>query len=413
MPDVNYHFICGLDIGNGYTKAKIDTGSGDKPVIVDIPSAVAYTSANRWLPAVVTNEYVDMLCNNLECTVDSDTVAVGDRKRIYVGERAVNSGNRTMIFNLEDAVPKCDDSLSGQIIMGAIAGVAVQKYLLDHNLELPDETIHVSCSAGLALPIQDYIDHRDSYKYKLMNKSHYVTVHNFEKPVNVEITFTNVDVLAEGAAAQYAINALGAKFLDNLIASCRAQGAILEEDLTGDELISYENVLTIDIGSGTVNFAAFNNGKLSVENSANIKRGYESVLDDVVHDIRNTSAAPQTRKELSDFMLKAPEHGVKGRLKARFQAAIDSEAEVFCRELINEYKNIVSRTKLQVDAIYVIGGGANPLRESLYKGLLEASDLGDGMYLPVLYLDSRHSRVLNRNGLFTVAQTLDAMAQAQ
>lgn len=408
MAEINYHFICGLDIGNGYTKAKFDLCDGSDLVTVDMPSAASYTSANKWISTKPSVEDLSTLCNSLDCTVDSETVSVGDRKRIYLGERAVHASNRTVIFNLEDSVPKCDDSLSGQIIMGVIAGVAVEKYLRDNHLQLPLDTIHVSCTAGLALPIQDYIDHRDNYKYKLTNKPHHVTIHNYETPVNVLITFDDVEVLAEGAAAQYAINALGGDFLDVVIEGCRRQGAVLEKDLTGDELISYENVLTIDIGSGTVNFAAFNNGKLAVENSANIKRGYESVLEDVVKDIRNTPSAPQTRKELSDFMLKAPEYGPKGKLKAKFQGYIDNEAEVFCRELLSEYKSIVNRTKLQVDAIYVIGGGATPLRNALYPALMESSNLGDDIYLPVLYLDSYYSRNLNRNGLFDVAKSLDA-----
>ena len=58
--------------------------------------------------------------------------------------------------------------------------------------------------------------------------------------------------------------------------------------------------------------------------------------------------------------------------------------------------------------MYVYGGGADAIRESLWPRLVEASklDRDDDIYIPVMYLSSEVSRTLNRDGLFKVAQVV-------
>ena len=67
------------------------------------------------------------------------------------------------------------------------------------------EQVTVHCRIALALPINEYKRHREAYANKFKKASSLVTIHNFEKPVRIELVFDNVQVFAEGESAQYGI----------------------------------------------------------------------------------------------------------------------------------------------------------------------------------------------------------------
>lgn len=409
MSDI--HMTAGMDIGNGYVKARVACDGG-QPRGIDLPSSVTYVSpSTAWLPKEPSAEYVDDLVNELDCTIDSPCIRQTDRGRILVGNRSVDSGDTQVLFNIDDHVPKCDDSLAYELALSVLAAEAV-RHVYAETGALPTDVPHVTCAMGVALPISDYMDYRDRYRANFMGSSHRVTIHNFERPIAVDITFDVVTVLAEGAAAQYAINALGPKYLDLALAQSRAAGVPCDESETGETLFSYKNTALVDIGEGTTNFPIFRDSYLSPETSSSINEGYGTVLSKVVAATRNLNYAPATRKELAAFMLDDSVSGAKRKIKNKLQRLIDEETSVFVRDVVAEYKHVLSRTKLSVDVTYVFGGGAAPVRTQLLPAIVEASRLDDDIYIPVIYLDSAYSRDLNRNGLYIVAQ-LSEQALAQ
>ena len=58
--------------------------------------------------------------------------------------------------------------------------------------------------------------------------------------------------------------------------------------------------------------------------------------------------------------------------------------------------------------IYVYGGGASDMKAWLHPKLIETVKKlgGADVEVPILYLDSRYSRKLNREGLFLVVKQL-------
>lgn len=389
----------GLDIGNGYVKGKLDVDGTVR--MVDAPSQVSYVSNAVTLPVVPDDAYMANLVNELDCDVASPAVKPTDRGRVLVGERAVASGNTAIIFNIDDALPKCEDSLSVQLTLASIAGT-VLTHIWERDHAVPSGTVPVKASIGVALPIGDYIAHREAYRQRLMGSVHTVHVHNFEREVSVDVSFAEVVVLPEGVAAQYAIADAGPEFLDAALAVCRSYGMPLE-GIDGVELYGYEDVIGIDIGEGTVNFPVFRNGKVSVETSSSINKGYGTVLSKVVAQTRGEAFAPESRKELAEFMKEPAKTAAKRAVQEKLQRFIDEEVRIFSRDVINEYKSVLAKAKLSADAVYVYGGGADPVRAILYPALMEASKLDEGVYTPVVYLDSSYSRDLNRTGLFMVA----------
>lgn len=392
--------IAGLDIGNGYVKGKLSFG-GDKPKRVDLPSCISYTGHTAWLPSTLEDVDMNDFVNELDCDISSFAINGIDEGRIIVGNRAVSTGRAPIVFNISERKPKCDDALSIQLVLTTIAAEATKEYW-EKTGELPTESLQVNVVLSVALPFADYTQYADRYRDMLEGR-HSVYIYNFADDIAVNITFTKVVVLAEGQAAQYAITALGADFMENALEECRAAGALFDEKLTGDALAGYENTVGIDIGEGTVNYPVFRNGRIAVESSSTINKGYGSVLESVMEAVRNEVYAPSSRKELDQQLRDENPKPHLAKIQAQLTRLEEEETRSLVRDILDEFKSVIARVKFTTDVIYVFGGGASRVREQLYPLLVEACKLADDAYIPVIYLDSEYSRDLNRNGLYQVA----------
>ncbi len=103
---------------------------------------------------------------------------------MFVGTRAVEFAHSDIVFDINTHRPKCEESLSTQLIASSIAAAVIEQYYFDHMATLKraglddaagqtpsplDETDHdnelrilpyggldVECVLGIALPIGDY-----------------------------------------------------------------------------------------------------------------------------------------------------------------------------------------------------------------------------------------------------------------
>lgn len=391
--------IAGLDIGNGYVKGKASVNDGE-PIFVDLPSVVSYTVGSD-IPKPVTDEYISDIANQLDATIVSRSIKSLDAGRVFFGQRGIRTGESLREFNIENHTPKCQDPLSTMLVLGSITSLALQSYWKEHK-ELPD-TLNIKAAVGIALPIEDFMDWKDSYAKALMAEKHQVTVHNFERNITITVEFLDVEVLAEGAAAQFAISNMGPDFLQLALDEARANGAAIDNAYTGEVLASAQNTIGIDIGEGTTNFPVFTDGAVSIESSKSINKGYGSVLTNVVASLRNTNYAFESRKDLADFMLKTNIMPAQKIAQNKVQHYIDEQVVIFARDVLKEFSNIFRKVGLRTDVVYIYGGGANNVKNSVYPMIIESVTLEDGNCLPVIYLDSTYSRDLNRTGLYEVA----------
>lgn len=393
--------IAGLDIGNGYVKGKIKINDA-KTQVMNFPASVSYTVSNI-IPRPIDRETIDDIYNRLDVNMSSKGIKQRDEGRVLVGQRGINSGESQMEFNIENQIPKSEDSLATMLILSSIAGSALQ-YFYKKFKQLPETTLKVDVYAGLALPIENYLDYRKSYENLLLDDLHFVTVNNFETKVNVEISFKKVVVLPEGAAAQYAITSLGSKFLQDALDASRAQGAIIDKAYTGDVLSKVMNTIGIDVGEGTTNFPVFVNGNISIESSRSINKGYGTVLRAVMAELRNTEYAFDSRKSLSEFMQQKDYLPAQRAIANEVQKLLDKHTKILVKDIMNEFSNIYRKVGIRTEAVYVYGGGATAIQKFLYPALINAVKITDEQSLPVIYLDSSYSRDLNRNGLFEGAE---------
>lgn len=395
--------IAGLDIGNGYVKGATKTNDADN-VNVDIPSCVASVANPTDLAVTDIDAEIDGIFNRANMTFDSPLVTgIFATTRSYLGRRGVESGKPIAAFDIDSHVSKAEQPLSAVLVLSIIASAALQNYYRT-NKSLPTETLQVESKTALALPITEFKTYRDRFSEGFTKSSHIVCFHNFEKPVRVEIKFEKVSVLAEGASAQVAIVSKGEKFMDALLKDVRSNGIALE-GITSNDIIAASGTLGIDIGEGTVNFPVFTGTRFNTDFSANITKGYGTVLESSLAPLQAANNVFHDRKSLSEFLQMQPS-ALKRHKYDSAMAVVNAESMTLVDAIVKEFTRILNKANGQIEVVYVYGGGASPLREQLYPALIQAAkSFSAGDEFPIMYLDSRYSRFLNREGLFQLAMS--------
>lgn len=403
--------IAGLDIGNGYVKGTIQVDNHD-PQVVDFLSGVAIetNSAGLKVTGADISAEVGNIFNTMEASFDSPAIE-SHTNRLF-GQRGVRSGKAMEEFDVASTISKAQQDLSGVLILGSLAGEALQSYYTDHQA-LPDDILRVTARIAVALPITEYKTQRKQYIDKFRDVKHMVSIHNFEHTIRVEILISDVQVLAEGASAQYAIVSHGVPLMNALLQDLRSHGEAFE-GITAEDVLAAENTVGIDIGEGTVNFPVFQDGRFNADASITFAKGYGTVLEQAREHLQMMNMQFPSRKALADFLLSSS-NPLKAARRAKVQQVVHEEIEGFVQELCLQLRKVISRVGSYTDVVYVYGGGANPVKDQLYPALLDMMRQfgGEDVSYPILYLDSTYSRHLNREGLFIVAKEVAAQAEAK
>ena len=411
------NMISGIDIGNGYVKGKIQAESG-QIASISIPSDVAYvtTSYDTKVPMSEVQGVMDDIYNQLDASFETPLVPDGMRR--LFGTRGLHSGKSIEEFDVYSSMSKAQQPLSAILSLGCIAASALADYW-NTNKSLPTSVLKVNVTvAAFALPIAEYMKYKFMFADGYKSSKHIVNIYNFEQLVTVEISFSNVQVVAEGTAAYYAIKANGEDLMELMLADARAVGSEVEgigaedvlKDITAKDVLAAGNIVGIDIGEGTVNFPVIQNERFNADASFTFTQGYGSVLNRALDRLKDQGFPFRSRKDLQDF-LNNPSALNRSRYQA-VQTIVDEEIIAFANEIALNFSKAVNRVGAYVEVVYVYGGGATPVKFCLQRLLVEkAKSFGGGnsMLCPILYLDSEYSRFLNREGLFIVAQKIASM----
>lgn len=459
------YYTAGLDIGNGYVKGLISLNDAAPEVAVsksgkastvfndlkavprdkiDMPSvATALTRSNYMAtpdseaPAVTaaspqgdtagstTADTLDFF-NNVSVTVNSPMIASNDRH--LVGLRALNAEGYMQDFAVTGSTAsKAEQPLSKLLVLAIIAAKAVKDYVAYHG-ELPgpnsaaaqttgETAITVHAVTALALPITEFVEHRHAYAAAFMGASadpaqqritHTVTVNNFETPVTVNIIFDDVKIIAEGASAQYAIAGSKPGLIEHMLEEVRATepepGAYVDPAITADDVRAATNTVGVDIGEGTVNFAVFTNGQFNTDSSTTYPKGYGTVMEAALADMESANIRAFTsRKQLADFLLSEPTP-MKRNQYNQVTAYVDKQINYFVTDMVRHFGRLLATVGVNTDVVYVYGGGSAPMREVLLPQLIaKVQEMTSFGGFPVLYLDAKYSRNLNREGLLMAA----------
>ncbi|MBL1115438.1 hypothetical protein JK364_24000 [Streptomyces sp. 110] len=407
----------GIDVGNGYVKGVIQNTKQGIFDEIDLPSAVVSTSRTSPKVPLPDADAASVLAgdfyNQIDCSLTTHLVAASDR-RIF-GRAALSvRGSKFTEFEVLGKHSKADQELSKVLVLGVFAAKTLRDYVREHG-RLPDHELRVRVRAGLALPISEFVARRHAYAAEfigLLSSSdpavHLVTIKNFSTPVSVRLEFVDVQVMAEGASAQFAITDKGEPLAKALLDDLRTRDASLVEGVSASDLVAVQNTIGVDVGEGTVNFPVFTDGRFNPEAAATLDEGYGTALMNAMERMSESDATLQfsSRKQLADFLHAEPSVLVKNR-RQRAAGFAEDEAGYLVDEIVSSFGDVLSQAGATTEVVYVYGGGSGPIKHLLHPALLKAA--GD---VPVLYLDSSYSRHLNREGLYLAARYVEQQALA-
>ncbi|QOT16711.1 hypothetical protein [Paenarthrobacter sp. YJN-5] len=409
----------GIDVGNGYVKGVIRGEVHGKEAFdtIDLPSAVVSTSRSTpKVPEADSDAFKivveDDFYNRVAASFTTPLIGHSDLRTF--GRAALSTpGSKFTQFEVVGSRSKADQELSSVLVLGVFAAKALRDYVREHGA-LPDRELRATVRAGLALPIAEYVQRRSAYAAQFVGllgaadpTVHLVTVKNFSTPVTVRLQFEDVQVLPEGASAQFAITDKGAPLaqalLDDLRASDPEEAARLH-GVTAELLVGVRNTVGVDVGEGTVNFPVFTDGAFNSEAASTLDQGFGTALTNAL-DRMSTSGDKdlrfKNRKALADFLQQEPSVFLQGRFD-RAKGYVDEEAEYLAEEIGARFEDVLAEVGGTTEVVYVYGGGSGPVKEILRPVLQKAAG-----GIPVLYLDAAYSRHLNREGLYLAAKAVE------
>lgn len=421
--DTSMRLTGGIDVGNGYVKGVV-RGTVDGETVydsVDLPSAVSSTS--RSMPKVLEADahamsvaVYDDFFNKFSGSFTTPLVGHSDLRTM--GRAALTMrGSKFTQFEVTGTRSKADQELSAVLVLGVFAAKALRDYVRAHRA-LPEAELRVTVRAGLALPIAEYVQRRSAYAAQFIGALggadpavHMVTIKNFSTPVAVRLQFEDVQVLPEGASAQFAIADKGLGLAQALLDDLRVSDPEAAEglaDVTAEALVSVRNTIGVDVGEGTVNFPVFTDGDFNPEAAATLEQGYGTALTNALEQMVTSghkNLAFANRKQLADFLQTEPSPFTRGRYDIA-SGFVEEEAGYLCDEIGTRFEDVLVEVGGTTEVVYVYGGGSGPIKELLRPVLQKAAGS-----TPVLYLDSGYSRHLNREGLFLAATTAEENAK--
>lgn len=406
--NIEYRQIAGLDIGNGGVKGGIESNVVAGQTDIDIQSVAIKKKTKPGEIRHEKSEYDSVMAdifNNLDATFD--TPCLEEPGRYLFGNAALNSGKHQILFEIGNNARKSEQELSPVLTLGCIAGKALQDaYAVTKTI--PDNINVTVKVAALALPIQEYRESREQYANRYMNVTHKVIIQTFDKDVHVNIVMENVQVLAEGAAAIFAIRAGGPALMKELIDDANAvSGQHIE--LTPEMVANIKAVMGIDIGEGTTCIPFYDeNGNFNAEASDSLQNGYGVVLDASLDDLHRHGHNFATRKDLQTF-LNSPETRIaQPQRVASVQDIVDDAIDDFSAEIADVFKSKMKSHSSHINLIIVYGGGATAMKHCLFPALVKKLRIANAGVdaQPILYFSNPRARLLNRDGLMIAARKI-------
>lgn len=388
------------DLGYGSVKAIVDGKKIKFPSVFsvereqDIPSPVEFENKTQ------QDAYMEDFINRMDVTVSSSSIKT--QGRFMIGDNAVSRNLPLTHFDINDFAGKAESDYSLILTLSMIAGRAVEEaYKKGEDLSEP---IKVTTRMAVALPVKEgsNIETKNMYRERYTGNNHQVTFHNFKNPITVTITFDKVFVATEGETAQFYISTGENEDLTKAIKDDFDRNyPDMASLVSAKDLISAKNVVSIDVGAGTVDIVVIVNGKALVVASFSLSEGYDNALEEALEVLRDKKYNFNSVAELKDFLATKPSPLNRARYEA-VQKVVFAQIEPFCDRIVDEVSRSLRKAGANIEVVYVHGGGSIPMKDqSQLRTKLDAKlkDFNGGQAVPVIWIDKKFAQVLNRDGL--------------
>lgn len=388
------------DLGYGSVKAIIDDKEIQFPSVFtiereqDIASPVEFESKSQ------KDEYMKEFLNHMDVTISSSSIKTPGR--FLIGQNAVDQNLPLTHFDINDYAGKAESDYSLILTLSMIAGAAVEQ-AYEEGKDL-SEPLKVNTRMAAALPVKEgsNIETKNMYRERYAGSTHQVTFHNFKNPITVTIEFDKVFVATEGETAQLFISTGKDKDLTKKIKEdFDTRYPEMASLVKAEDLIQAKNVVSIDIGAGTVDIVVIVNGKALVSASYSLSEGYDNALEEALEVLRDKKFNFSSVAELKEFLATKPSPLSRGRYEA-VQKVVYAQLEPFCDRIVIEVSRSVRKAGATIEVVYVHGGGSIPMKDqTMLRTKLEdkLKDFNGGQVVPVIWITKEKAQTLNRDGL--------------
>lgn len=393
------------DLGYGSVKAIIDDKEIKFPSVFtiereqDIASPIEFESKGQ------KDDYMKDFINHMDVTISSS--AVKTPGRFLIGQYAMDKNLPLTHFDINDYAGKSESDYSLILSLSMIAGAAVENaYSKGSDLSEP---IKVKSKMAVALPVKEGsdINIKNMYRSRYNGSTHQVTFHNFKNPITVTIEFDKVFVATEGETAQFYISTGENKDLTTKIkADFDEHYPELAPLVSAEDLIHAKNVVSIDIGAGTVDIVVIINGKALTVASFSLSEGYDNALQEALEVLEDKRYNFASVAELKEFLASKPSPLSRARYNA-VEKIVFAQLEPFCDRIVDEVSRALRKAGAGIEVATVHGGGSIPMKDqSQLRTKLEEKlkSYNGGQVVPVLWIPAPYAQTLNRDGLWYIAK---------
>ncbi|WP_309122269.1 ParM/StbA family protein [Paenibacillus sp.] len=378
---MNYHFFVGNDNGNSEHDLIIDGK------LIQQPNVNCAVDELPWSEEQAPESFIKNLQDQLVVTVDSPAARPG---MYYVGKFALESGE--VLDNLQIGIDmKCDMDLPIVNTLAQIAAIAVQK-AYDEEKKVPEQ-IDVEVDMATALPVTQHTDETSAkFERRFMTGTHRVTVHLGIHRVAVKIAFPFAKVVPEATPVIFALQK-------------DAEGNWREGDIFEEFVETYEldkkfngnyfkekRILHVDIGDGSTEYPVTEGNKFLRQFVHGSHHGTGYAIEEALDEFNRLIHLPDSPRQFFSDVIKNPKHKYHARAIKTLKRPLESQV----RQIVQNVKRQLTKTRNEIDLICVYGGGSILMRSLLYPRLEE---LCVEREMQLLYIPPTYAVQMNAMGL--------------
>jgi plasmid segregation protein ParM len=378
---MNYHFFVGNDNGNSEHDLIIDGK------LIQQPNVNCTVDELPWSEEQAPESFLKNLQEQLVVTIDSPAARPG---MYYVGKFALESGE--LLDNLQIGIDlKSDMDLPIVNTLAQIAAVAVQK-AYEEEKKIPDY-VDVEVDMATALPVTQHTDESSAkFEKRFTSGSHNVTVHLGLHRVTVKIVFPFIKVVPEATPVIFTLQ-------KDAEGNWR-EGEIFQEFIENNKIDKKFNgnffkdkrILHVDIGDGSTEYPITEGNKFLRQFVYGSHHGAGYAIEEALDEFNRLIHLPDSPRQFFSDVIKNSKHKYHARAIKTLKRPLESQT----RQIIQNVKRQLTKTRNEIDLICVYGGGSILMRSILYPQLEE---LCIEREMQLLYIPANYAVQMNAMGL--------------
>jgi len=378
---MNYQFLVGNDNGNSEHGLIIDGR------LVQQPNVNCPVDELPWSEEQTPESFIRNLQEQLVVTIDSPAVRPG---MYYIGTFALESGE--ILDNLQIGIDlKCDMDLPVVNSLAHIAAVAVQK-AHEETGEVPDE-IEVEVDMATALPVTQHTDETSAKFEKRFTKGpHHVTVHLGIHRVAVKLEFPYTKVIPESTPVIFALQKdaegnwrtgkIFAEFVEKYHEDQAFDGSYFRD----------KRILHVDIGDGSTEYPVTEGNKFLRQFVHGSHHGAGYAIEEALAEFNRLIHLPDSPRQFFSDVLKNTSHKYHARAVNTLKRPLESQV----KQIVQNVKRQLTKTRNEIDLICIYGGGSILMR-TILNPLIE--EICEEREIQLLYIPEDYAVVMNALGL--------------